>query len=77
MALDSSGSCVFGGRYFRVPTNRKLTSTTDEATLSSPPILFPASFFRSEGQFSTTYEASRAACALSWFEGSVEEKGLT
>src|SRR6266403_1563384 len=31
------------------PTNRKLTSTTDEATLSSPPILFPASFLQKRG----------------------------
>jgi len=32
-----------------LPTNRKLTSTTDEATVSSPPILFPASFLQKRG----------------------------
>ena len=29
-----------------LPTNRKLTSTTDDATGFSPPILFPASFLQ-------------------------------
>jgi hypothetical protein len=33
-----------------LPTNRKLTSTTDEATVSSPPILFPASFLQKRGR---------------------------